>query len=62
MLRRLKRWIQRRRCQHSHTFRWSLPLGTHWYSDGKRMGIHHGGLQIIGCYICGKVWCCDYRA
>lgn len=49
-------------CEHTHTFRFNLPEGTPWYSHGKCKGVHSGGLQIIGCYICSKVWCLDYRA
>lgn len=62
MFKRLRQWFRTVKCNHSHIFRWNLPPDTPWYSHGVRKGAHPGGLQIVGCYICGKVWCRDYRA
>ena len=59
---RLRLWWRRLSCEHSHTFRVDMPEGTPWYSHGTKMGPHPGGLQMIGCYKCGKVWCRDWAA
>ena len=49
-------------CRHTHTFRYDLPKDMPWYnSDGKISGVHDA-LQLVGCYICGKVWCRDFKA
>ena len=57
----LRKRFRQLRCRHTHTFKHDLPPDTHWYSNGKKMG-HHSGLQVCGCYICGKVWCRDWQA
>ena len=49
------------KCEHSHTFKMDVPEGTHWYSYGNDKGPHPGGLQVVGCYVCGAVWCRNYR-
>ena len=49
-------------CDHSHSFVVDLPPETNWYSSGNRKGPHGPGLQIMGCYKCGKVWCRDFAA
>lgn len=62
MLRRLRIMLRRWCCEHSHTFKIDLPNETRWYSHGKQKGPHGPGLQLLGCYVCGKVWCRDYAA
>jgi len=48
-------------CPHSHTFHVPLPKQTQWYSFGKPMG-PHDSLELVGCYVCGKVWCRDWKS
>lgn len=61
MLKAIKGFIRTMRCKHTHTFRFNLPENTPWYSSGVKKGAH-SGLQVVGCYICGKVWCRDHEA
>ena len=63
MWRKIKLWYKRRNCKHTHTFTYSLDGATREY------GVPHGsrtcktpGLELKGCYICGKVYVNDYRA
>jgi hypothetical protein len=56
-------FIKRKTCKHTHIFKHDLP-NEYWYSlqeNGKykRMGQIHG-LQIKGCYVCGKVWAVNW--
>jgi len=58
---RIKQYFRQLFCEHTHTFRLSIPE-AHWFdSTGIDKG-QHGQPQLRGCYICGKVWVVDYGA
>jgi len=48
-------------CPHSHTFHLALGKDVRWSFQGKPMGPHNG-IELVGCYVCGKVWCRDWKA
>jgi len=48
-------------CPHTHTFRYKMD-GARWVNYvGKHKG-EHPGLELCGCYLCGKVFAHDYKA
>ncbi len=59
LLRRLRKCCRFRcYCKHTHVFRWKLPRSVEWYLHGENKRMLPKGFELVGCLLCGKVWCC----
>jgi len=48
-------------CRHTHVWRRKVSADTVWYLNGENRGSIPDGFEMVGCLICGKVWCEDTK-